>query len=110
PGLSRDFQDEAVGKAESWALSEILDRRSYHIGVLYGQALVVEEHFGRRGDLLYRPGMHRIEHPSRFRQDQVRYPPATGYELLGCAGLFRIVAYDQTHQYLRVNGAHAACG
>jgi hypothetical protein len=52
PGLSRDFQDEAVGKAESWTLSEILDRRSHYMGVLYGQVLMVEEHLDRRTEAM----------------------------------------------------------
>src|SRR5271155_963700 len=40
----------------------------------------------------------------------MRYPGTTSNELFRCTDLVRIVAHDEAHQDIGVNGAHAACG
>jgi hypothetical protein len=67
---------------------------------------MVEQQLDRIRELGRRQLVDGIEHPCRFREDQVRNPGPPRHECLGRLGLARVVAYQQPHQYVGVNGAH----
>ena len=71
------------------------------------QALVVEEHLDRRGDLAASETEDAVQHPSRLDKDQVRYPRALLDEPFGRRDLLGVVAREETYKNICINRAHA---
>src|SRR5262245_51890828 len=76
PVLSGDLHDEMVREPYRWPLAKALARCQDSVRVLNGHVRVVEEHVHGQGDPLGIELEHRLKHPRRFRQYDVRNPDA----------------------------------
>src|SRR5208337_2604039 len=74
PRPTSSFQDQRIRKADRRSLPELLKRRCHYIGVLKSERLMIKQHINRTSDLFGGTLIHRIEHPSRLRQHEVRHP------------------------------------
>ena len=106
-GLARHFEHQAVGKPERRPNAKLLDGPRNDLGILYREVLMIEQHLDRGRELRRCALVHRIQHPKRLGQDQVRYPRAGRNEFLGSRDLRGIVTHDESHQQVRINRAHA---
>src|SRR5437867_3491285 len=109
-GLSGDFEKETIREAEGRSRPEGLECCCHDIVVLENQILVVQElldgHANLRGITLIDSG----QHPYRLGQCEKRHPRARYDEFIGQANLLGIVAGQNAHQDVRVNGAHVSFG
>ena len=68
-----------------------------------------EQHVERVGDVFGSAFVDRRQHPAGFGEGQQRYPRTFRDKLLCRSDLFWLVARDQAHQQIGINGAHGAC-
>lgn len=84
------------------------ERLPNDFGILQDQMLMIEQKIKSSCQLRRAALVHSIQHPQGFGQYQLRDPGASFHKRLGCGDLLRIIPNQQSHQDIRVNGAHAS--
>jgi hypothetical protein len=89
--------------------SPVLDEsRCDCIRMLERQLVMIEEHLDHQGDPLGRQPVHRRQNPRGLREHEMRDPSALLDECFGTTHLSRVIARDETHDTVGVNGARVA--
>src|SRR5687768_13711151 len=100
--LPGNLNHEAIGETSGWVPSKLLDRRGDDLGVLYGQVLVVQEHFDSRCDRFRSSIVDRRKHPRHFCDRQLRHPRPLCHERLGSGELLRVISCEEPDQHVGV--------
>lgn len=109
-GFACDLDYQVIRESDRRTRAEAPQRERYNVGVLDGQVLVMQQHLDRRMNLRRAQLVDGLENPRRFGENQMRDPSTTGDEVLRRLGLLRVIARDEPHQHIRINGAHTASG
>ena len=70
--LACNLEHHAIRKPQRWPRTETLQSRRNDIAVLQGEIGVHQQHVDGGRDALGATVVHRIEHPDRFHEHQVR--------------------------------------
>src|SRR2546428_9935230 len=93
----RKLQHQAVGKTQSWARAEQVERSGHDVRILEYQVLVIQQHF----DGGYKPGCVTVvdsrPHPRRLGELENPYPRALLPEDVGRNGLAPILPGNLTY-------------
>jgi hypothetical protein len=105
--LAWRFEKEAIGEPKGWSRPEGLECRGHDIAALEDQMVVVQELLDRRANRCRITLVDSGQHPYRLGEREERNRRARCHEFVGRANLPGIVAGQNAHQDVRVNGAHA---
>ena len=103
-----NFQNQTIRKARCRATTKTRDGSGDHVRILQREVLMVQEHVERSGDGIRPTIVDGGQHPGRLSEGQMRDPRSIGDERFGGRNLARIIAGDQPHQHIRINGPHDA--
>src|SRR4051812_22491963 len=102
------FEDETIGEPEGRGGAIVFQCHGDDIGILKREMFVSQQHVDYGRQVVMLEAVHRSEHPRCFGEYQNRYPCAFCDECLRDRKLSLVIARDESHQNVRVNGAHAS--
>ncbi len=106
--VTRDFENEAVRKAQR-RLSSILGQcGGDNVCVLQGQTRILKQKIEGAGNLFVVSLIDEAKHPYSLCDHQKGSPHASADKRLRSSDLPHIVPHDEANEDIRVNGAHAS--